>query len=105
MQNLSEIKERQQCLGIRLCMASYDGISVDTVATVEVNIVEWYTHNIIPTDLRLVASQLYNNRVLPSARHVTYSRAVTANDWEPRGAATSASEGRKLQAAGLFSRH
>jgi len=29
-----------QCKGIRLCMASCEGISVDTVANVDVNIVE-----------------------------------------------------------------
>jgi len=33
-------KCENRCKGIRLCMASYEGISVDTVAHVDVNIVE-----------------------------------------------------------------
>jgi len=43
-------------------MASYEDISVDTVAHVDVNIVEYYKGKlakIIARDQRLVASQLY----------------------------------------------
>jgi len=40
-------------------MASYDGISVDTVANMVVHILELYKGKIIPRDLRLVASRVY----------------------------------------------
>jgi hypothetical protein len=39
-------------------MASYEGISVDTVANVDVIGVEQYTGKIIARDLRIVASRL-----------------------------------------------
>ena len=58
-------------------MASYEPISVDTVANVDVNIVELFKGKIIASDLRLVASRIYIKRVLPGPGHVTYSRAVT----------------------------
>jgi len=39
---LSQNLVTRRSKGIRPCMASYEGISVDTAAHVDVNIVEWY---------------------------------------------------------------
>ena len=52
-------------------MASQEGISVDTVANVDVNIVEQYKGKIIARDLRLGASRLYKAGITrPWTRHV-----------------------------------
>ena len=52
-------------------MASEDGISVDTVANVDVNIVELYKGKIIARDQRLVASRLYQAGITrPWTRHL-----------------------------------
>jgi len=59
------------CEGTHPHMASSEGISVDTVANVDVNIVEWYKGKIIVRDLRLVASRLYKASVTrPWTHHV-----------------------------------
>jgi len=52
-------------------MASQEGISLDPVAHVDVNIVEMYKGEIIARDLRLVASRLYTaGNTWPWTRHV-----------------------------------
>jgi hypothetical protein len=52
-------------------MAWQEGISVDTVANVDVNIGEEYKGNSIASDQRLVASRQYNaGSTRPWTRHV-----------------------------------
>jgi len=42
-----------------LCMASWEGIPVDTIAKVDVNIVDYYNDEIIARDLRLLVRRQY----------------------------------------------